>query len=117
MSKALTSYLRTHRRKGGLTQAEMAYLLGLKSGQTISRHERLDRRPSLEIMFAYQVLFDALPHELCPGVYAKVEKITMRRIRILMDRLGNDAQDRLRDHKRAVLGRAMERAGPRRTCL
>ena len=92
-------------------------MLGLKSGQTVSRHERLDRRPNLETMFAYQIIFDVLPHELYPGLYEKVENITMQRIHALADRLRDDDGEGLALRKHDVLTQAIERIGSRRTSL
>lgn len=115
MRKAFASYLRTHRRRSGLTQAEVAHVLGLKNRESVSRHERLDRRPSLEAMFAYQILFDTPPHELCPGLYKSVEKLTLRRIRTLAGRLPDRTRDRLARRKHDVLSEAINRAGSRRT--
>lgn len=83
----------------------------------MARHESLNRKPNLEVMLAYQVLFDAPPHELCPGLYAKVEKITMRRIRALARRLGDKPCDGVALQKREVLEQAVERVGARRARL
>ena len=94
---------------------EVAYLLRLKSGQTVSRHERLDRTPSLETMFAYQIIFDAMPHELTPRLYEKVEKKTKQRIHALLDRLAEDAGEGLVLRKHDVLNQAIERTGSGRT--
>ena len=117
MGNSITSYLRTHRRRSGLTQLEVAYLLRLKSGQTVSRYECLDRTPSLETMFAYQIVFDAMPHELTPGLYEKVETITMQRIHVLADQLADDAKEGLALRKHDVLKQTIERVGSRRTRL
>ncbi len=51
MNNAIAIYLRTYRKRSGLTQSEVARLLGLESGQLISRYERLDRSPNLETVF------------------------------------------------------------------
>lgn len=114
MTSAIENYLRTHRKRSGLSQEDVAFLLGLKSGQIISRYERLDRVPSLETAFACQVLFDTLPHELYPGLYAKVESITRRRTRTLIARMGEDFDTGPLFQKRATLTRVIERTGPRR---
>ena len=89
------SYLRTHRKRGGLTQNEMAFLLGCQSGTKISRFERLARRPNLRTALACQVIFGIPAHELFPGVFAEVEKHVSERARLLLDRL---RADRKQDH-------------------
>ena len=117
MTSAQTTYVRTHRKRSGLTQAELAFLLGLKSGQMISRLEFLERKPSLETLFALQAVFGALPHELYPGVHGEVEQITLRRMDALVDRLEEDGNPSLAARKRDVLTRAIERIEQRRQQL
>lgn len=90
MGPSLANYLRTHRRKSGLSQREVAELLGLYSGQIISRYERLSRMPNLQSVLAFQVLFDVLPHQLFPGLYADVTKLTLARIRSLLKASSED---------------------------
>ena len=109
------SYLRTYRKRGGLTQDEMAFLLGCQSGAKISRFERLARQPNLETALACQVLFGVPAHELFPGVFAEVEKTVTERARQLMARLRTargQSRSRLR-RKLAVLSGPGSRAAPR----
>jgi transcriptional regulator with XRE-family HTH domain len=73
--------------RGGLTQDEMAFLLGCQSGAKVSRYERLSRNPNLMIIFAYQVIFGILPHELVPGIYQKVEHAIVERAERLSQKL------------------------------
>ena len=105
MAPKIMSYLRTHRKRGGLTQDEMAFLLGYQSGTKISRFERLARQPNLETALACQVVFGIPAHELFPGVFAEVEKTVTKRARLLSDQLraqrGHD-RSRIR-HKLAIL--------------
>ena len=99
------SYLRTHRKRGGLTQDEMAFLLGCQSGTKISRFERLARRPNLKTALACQVIFGVPAHELFPGVFAEVEKTVAERARLLLEQLrAQRGQDRSGvRHKLAIL--------------
>ena len=87
MISKLPSYLRYHRRRWGLTQRELAYLLGLKSGSAISRIERNVVQPSLAIALACQVLFDAPLMELFPGAFSAIESAMVERAGELSDRL------------------------------
>ena len=87
MVPRIKSYLRTYRKRGGLTQDEMAFLLGYQSGTKISRFERLARQPNLETALACQVVFGIPAHKLFPGVFAEVEKIVTERARQLSSRL------------------------------
>ena len=58
----IMSYLKTYRKKGGLTQDEVAFLLGCESGTKISRFEHRARQPNLETAFACQVVFGIPAH-------------------------------------------------------
>jgi len=87
MASALKSYLRTHRRLWGLTQGELAYLLGLKSTTSVSRVERYERQPTFNIALASQIIFDRPPAELFPGPYSEIEEAVMRQANDLYERL------------------------------
>ena len=88
--KRLEIYLHTHRRRWGLTQKELSYLLGSKSGTRVSRLERQERQPSLAAAFACQVIFGIRPHELFPRLFAEAEEEVMRRAYDLHERLQGD---------------------------
>lgn len=113
MNNAIAIYLRTYRKRFCLTQSEVARLLGLGSGQAISRYERLDRSPSLETVLACQVLFDALPHELYPGLYKKVKKLTRQRIHAFVNQFGESFDEDVHAYKRDMLIQVIERIGSR----
>jgi len=103
MSHKLENYLRTHRRRAGLTQDEVAFLLGCKSGTKVSRYERFRRRPPLETVFAYEVIFRAPARELLAGTYQRVERTAVRRARLLAQTLRGGKQNRLTTRKLAAL--------------
>lgn len=86
----LHNYLKSFRRRSGLSQDDVAYLLGCADGAKVSRYERRARQPSLETLLAYQALFGADPSELFAGAYEKVEKETKRRARALAQKLAQD---------------------------
>ena len=50
--------MRIHRKQTHITQADIAYLLNHSDNSSISRVERGDRQPSIEILLAYHLLFD-----------------------------------------------------------
>jgi transcriptional regulator with XRE-family HTH domain len=105
MAPRIMSYLRTHRKRGGLTQDETAFLLGFQSGTKISRFERLARRPNLETALACQVVFGVPAHELFPGVFAEVENTVIERARLLSEQLQTQrgAARSVARHKLAIL--------------
>ena len=104
MPYTLENYLRTYRRRAGLSQDEMAFLLGTKSGTKVSRYERLHREPSLRTAFAYEVIFRAPLRDLFGGAYEKTARATLRRRKLLIEKLREGRQDRLTAHKLAALG-------------
>ena len=92
-------------------------MLGLESGQIVSRYERLDRSPSLETVLGCQVLFDVMPHELYPGRYERVENLTRQRIHALVGQFGEDSEERAIAYKRDVLIQVIERIESRASSL
>lgn len=55
----------------GLTQQDVAYLLGLKSHQTISRIEHRKWMPSIGILIAYSIIFSTDFRSLIPDIATK----------------------------------------------
>ena len=113
MKKKLDCYLRSYRRRWGLTQNELARLLGCKTGAVVSRLERFGRQPSLESAYALEVIFGTSPIELFPGLHAKVKKAVIARIRDLYDELQGDSS-KITRLKLDFFEQVFERAQPRR---
>src|SRR4051812_31694109 len=72
MDQRLISYLRPLRRRWGLTQRELALLIGAKTHSDVSKFEALKRYPSLAGAIACSIIFDIPSLELFPELYAKV---------------------------------------------
>ena len=94
MAHRLPNYLKTYRKRAGLSQDEVAFLLGCRSGAKVSRYERLARRPSLETAFAYEAVFGVPARELFAGVFEKVEEQIKKRARVLAGKLNATQLDR-----------------------
>lgn len=62
------NYLRAHRRRSGLTQEELSYLLGEKTHAKIARYERDLRRPSLENLIACELILGENLAGMFPGI-------------------------------------------------
>ena len=90
--KRLLSYLRSHRKRSGLTQKELAFLVGVKSGAQLSRFERLKRLPSTETLIAFMIIFKKGPEELIPAVYDRILKLVHLRSKDLHEELQGDAR-------------------------
>src|SRR5690348_4554342 len=83
----LENHLKTYRKRAGISQKEMGYLLGVHDGSKASRYEHFKRTPSLETALACEALFHTPVCELFPGVYARAARKTIRRVRLLRQRL------------------------------
>jgi transcriptional regulator with XRE-family HTH domain len=109
MSPRVPSYLRRARRAWGLTQRQLALLLGIASRAHISRLESQQRNPSVELLLAFEVLFGDSPKELFPTKYAHIEEEVLRNAALLFAALEDD--DCLRAKRiRELLTLAKERA-------
>jgi transcriptional regulator with XRE-family HTH domain len=109
MTKKLSRYIAPKRRRWAFTQEEVAYLLGLKSGSSISRIERGERQATTKIAFAYQALFGVNAAELLPAFYAEVEAALMIRAFKLHERLKANTSKNAQV-KRELLESALTRA-------
>ena len=83
----LPNYLRMHRRRMGLSQRQVASILGCRSGAKVSRYERFSREPALRAAIACEVLFGVPIRELFADVYEEVERAVERRARAQARRL------------------------------
>ena len=72
MDQRLISYLRPLRRRWGLTQRELAFLIGAQTHSAISQIEALKGYPPLAGAIACSIIFDTPSLELFPELYAKV---------------------------------------------
>jgi transcriptional regulator with XRE-family HTH domain len=74
------NYLRSNRLRWGLSQGELAHLLGWKRAEVISRIEKKQRPPTLKLVIACFILFGAPAAELFPDISASIETDVMARI-------------------------------------
>lgn len=102
-------YLRTHRRVWGLSQRELARLLGLACGAQVSRIESSKRDPALRVALACQTLFGVPPCDMFPHVYAEVEEQVIRDVYELHEGLAH-ASTPTELRKRELFSLALERA-------
>jgi transcriptional regulator with XRE-family HTH domain len=109
MEPPVPCYLRTLRARSGLTQKEVAQLLGLKSGSHVGRLEKLTKSASLMRIFSLQILFGAEPRALFPGPYAEAEEAVMARAAGLYETL-RDLSDARSAAKLRLLEEMLARA-------
>jgi transcriptional regulator with XRE-family HTH domain len=88
MSKApLHTYLRTYRKRSGLSQREVALLIDFLAAGNVSRHETGDRVPSFEQAFAYEAVFGIPASALFPGEYEKARRQVETQAQQLFEKL------------------------------
>lgn len=75
----LSHYLKMYRKRSGLSQDELALLLGCKSGSKVSRYERSGRVPRIDALLALEVVFREPVREIFRGRYERVRRDVRRR--------------------------------------
>lgn len=85
--------LKSHRKRSGFSQEELAFLIGLKVPSAVSRYEQGERQLDLKTAFAYQIVFSALAHQLVPQLFADVCRDVTARARALAERLRSGGAD------------------------
>ncbi len=83
-SHQLENYLKTYRRKSGLTQREVAFLLGWKNGAQLSRYEKHHTLPPLRTALAYEAIFKIPVTELFAGIRNSVDRDIATRVDTLV---------------------------------
>ena len=106
--------LRAYRRNWGLSQQELAGLLGF-SPTEVSRIEHGKRTPLLETALACSTLFGVSLYELFPQLAAEIEEKLVEKIsRLREDDFHSTTPLELR--KRELLDQALERAHEESNC-
>src|SRR5882757_6701241 len=82
-STQLANYLRSNRKRLGLSQDEVAFLLGAHSGSKVSRYEKFAREPSLATALAFEAIFQKPASELFAGLYEEVSQEVAARAKAL----------------------------------
>ncbi len=82
-SHKLANYLRAYRKRSGLSQSEVAYLVGCKNGNQVSRYERRRHMPPLRTALAFQAALGTPLSELYAGTYESVAKQVRHRAQTL----------------------------------
>ncbi len=83
----LENYLRTHRKRAGLSQEEASQLVGLRNRLQFARYERYRSDPPLRVALACEQLFGVPTAQLFAGINRIVAKRTRKRALVLERRL------------------------------
>lgn len=105
--KNIGNYIRTRRRKAGLSQRELGRLLGYADDGAVSRHEQSKTVPPLPIAIAYEIIFLNHVSELYTPVTEKMKTTIEQRLvefeKDLKERTSKGGHARHIDHKLALL--------------
>jgi DNA-binding XRE family transcriptional regulator len=94
MDPRIKTYVRPLRRRWALTQRELAFLVGAKSGAVVSRIEGLKRSPSLPVTVACALVFCTALPDLFPHLHAEIRADVLSRVSELYDDLqGNPSKE------------------------
>lgn len=107
------NYLRSYRLRWGLSQGELANLLGWKGPEVISRIEKKQRAPTLRLMIACFILFGTPAAELFPDISAGIEMDVMARVQEMYETIQGDPSRKTKRHIE-LLESAIERADLRK---
>lgn len=102
MATPLPSYLKAYRQRSGLTQTELAALLGFDAPVNISRYERGIREPHLEAALALELLFDARTIDLFPKYTEEIIADLIVRVQRLEESTGNGTKPKDLQKKAAL---------------
>ncbi len=87
MKESLPNYLRSYRQKAGLTQDEVAFLMGGTHGSTITRHEEYLRMPALVTALGYAAIYQEDPRVLFAGRFEGRQRLVRKRADTLLAKL------------------------------
>ncbi len=77
--RQLENYLHSYRKESGLSQQEVAFLLGCEDGTLVSRYEKRRRLPPIETALACEEIFGVPFAELFAGMRQSVGKDVAKR--------------------------------------
>ena len=100
MSSRLTHSLRSYRKRSGLHQREVSFLLGTKHKAKVSRYETGHRVPPLRTALAYAAILDVPLPKLFLHLQREIQKEVAGRILELQAKLA-EAQKQKRGSRRA----------------
>ena len=81
MDNALSIYFKTHRKRHGLSQKHMAWLLGKNTTFVVSMLENGHRKPNIEMVMIYVILFDIPLEQLVADLHGKTIELLASRIK------------------------------------
>jgi transcriptional regulator with XRE-family HTH domain len=102
MGRKSYAFVRSYRRKWGLTQVELARLVGLSSRSALSRIERAERVPTTATIIACGIIFGLATCDLFPSLHKEIEE-AVQLAATALDRKLAGKSDKVSIRKRALL--------------
>jgi DNA-binding XRE family transcriptional regulator len=87
---AKDNYIFTHRLHTGLSQDELALLVGLSAGGPLGRYEQGQRLPDLRVGLAMEVIFDEPIQAIFAGISNELYVDIARRARALLEAMTDE---------------------------
>jgi DNA-binding XRE family transcriptional regulator len=112
MDQRIKSYVRPFRHRWALSQKELGFLIGGKSGTLVSRIEVATRIPSFAVALAFAAIFDTPIVDLFPVLHAEMQEALLRRATELYEELQGHPSKANRtklDFLEALLARLQEK--------
>jgi transcriptional regulator with XRE-family HTH domain len=109
----LRNYLKTYRKRSGLSQRELTYLLGQKHRAKVSRYERNERTPALRTLIGYETIFRVVLRDLFRGVFVDIAPGILDRARTLSRVLDGQQRTRAVGQKVDFLNKVIESLRPK----
>jgi transcriptional regulator with XRE-family HTH domain len=103
--------LRSFRKRMGLSQEDLAFLLGLKLPSAISRHEAGEREPDLATALGYEIIHRLPGPALWPQLFAEVRRKVRERACQLAETLRQGIQDSKTVYKLQQLAHLLDADG------
>ena len=101
----IATYLRSYRKSSGLSQNELAFLLGYPAEGPVSRHERLCCTPPFRSVLGYEAVFRISASKLFPAAFDEISQAVEGRLKMLEERLQNP---NVKGRKPVLIARKLE---------
>lgn len=108
MAQPLKNYLRSARKRAGLTQEDLAYLLGGRGAKLVSRYERFEREPRLAAALAFEAALGEPARELFAGTFESTRERVCHRARVMELQMKRNRRSARVARKEATIRRILE---------
>ena len=102
---SLNNYIEMYRKRTALSQEELAVLMAVENGWSVSRFERGERIPTLEGLIALEIVYEQPIQKIFAGVAEGVRENIAVRAAALLESTSDAKVDQRLAKKLAVLSR------------